>query len=389
MNNFVFDVSTKIFFGKDQIVNLSDQIIKYTDKILLVYGGGSIKRNGIYDQVMKNLSKHNIKVVELSGVEPNPRITSVRKGIELCKENNLGGVLAVGGGSSIDCAKVIAAGVKYNGDAWDIVKDRGLIKDALPIFSVLTIAATGSEMDVNAVISDIDKNEKLGTGAPATLPKASILDPQYSYSVPKKHTAAGVADIMSHTFENYFNRNTGAYLQARMAEAILKTCIKYGPIAYNNPEDYEARANLMWASSWAINGLLAQGASHPWSVHPIEHELSAFYDITHGDGLAILTPHWMRYILNENTVEKFVEYGKNVWDIDPSLDKFDIANRAIDFTEDFFINKLNIPKNLSELNIDDEYFDAMSVKATKGKGKISGYVELSPNDIKNILVKSL
>lgn len=389
MYNFTFDVSTKIFFGKGQIKNLSGEIIKYSNRILLVYGGGSIKKNGIYNAVVSNLKENNIEFIELSGVEPNPRIESVRKGVELCRVNNLDGVLAIGGGSSIDCAKVIAAGVKYNGDAWDLVKNRKFIKDALPIFSVLTIAATGSEMDVNAVISDISRNEKLGTGAPSTLPKVSILDPEYTYSVPKKHTAAGTADIMSHTFENYFNVNNDAYLQSRMAEAILKTCIHYGPIACQNPENYEARANLMWSSSWAINGLLAQGATQDWSVHPIEHELSAFYDITHGDGLAILTPHWMRYILSEDTVDKFVEYGVNVWNIDKNLDKFTIANKAIDLTQDFFTNSLNIPKNLRELDIDEEYFDQMSVKATKGNGRINGYVTLNPDDIKKILINAL
>lgn len=383
MYNFELEIPTRIHFGKGQISKLGQGIKVYTDRVLLVYGGGSIKKNNIYTEVTGELSRHGIEWVELGGVDPNPRIESVRTGVELCRDHDLGGVLAVGGGSSIDCAKVIAAGVMYEGDPWDLVVDKSLMKEALPIFSVLTLAATGSEMDPNAVISDLSQNMKLGTGNDCTVPKVSILDPEYTYSVPRKHTAAGVADIMSHTFENYFNNNN-AYMQARMAEAILKTCIHYGPLALDNPKDYDARSNLMWASTWAINGLLSEGASHSWSVHPIEHELSAFYDVTHGEGLAILTPAWMRYILNENTVGKLAEYGVNVWGIDIGLDKFEIANKAIDMTEKFFFEDLGLPKNLREVGVGREYFDRMSVKAMKGKTSIKGFVELNPDDVKKI-----
>ncbi|WP_368346956.1 iron-containing alcohol dehydrogenase [Peptostreptococcus anaerobius] len=383
MYNFNLQIPTKIHFGKGMVVNLGKDILEYSDKVLLVYGGGSIKKNGIYKDVTDELIKNKIEWVELADVDPNPRIESVREGIKLCRQHDLGGVLAVGGGSSIDCAKVIAAGVKYDKDPWDLVVDKKIMKDALPIFSVLTLAATGSEMDPNAVISDMATNQKLGTGAACTVPKVSILDPEYTYSVPAKHTAAGVADIMSHTFENYFNTND-AYMQARMAEAILKTCIHYGPIALAQPENYDARANLMWASTWAINGLLAQGASHAWSVHPMEHELSAFYDVTHGEGLAVLTPAWMRYVLNEDNIDRFVEYGVNVWGIDKNLDKLQIANMAIDLTEDFFANKMNIPMSLSKLGIGRENFEKMSVKAMKGKDSIKGMVELRPEDVVKI-----
>jgi len=260
MYNFNMHLNTSIHFGKGQVEKLGKDITKYTDKVLLVYGGGSIKRNGIYDAVVANLKANNIDFVELDGVDPNPRIESVREGIKLCRENQLGGVLAVGGGSSIDCSKVIAAGVKYYGDPWDLVLDRTKIKDAIPVFTVLTLSATGSEMNAGAVISNMTTNQKLGTGMPGiTLPKSSILDPEYTFTVPAKHTAAGTADIISHTFENYFTNVKGGYLQARFAEAILKTCFHYGPIACKEPDNYEARANLMWASSWAINGLISGG----------------------------------------------------------------------------------------------------------------------------------
>lgn len=383
MYNFDFYVPTKILFGKDRINDFGKEVAVFSNKVLLVYGGGSIKRNGIYDAVIDQLVKNNIEYVELSGIDPNPRIESVREGSRLCKENNINGVIAIGGGSSIDCAKVIAASAVYDGDGWDLVLDKTKIVDSLPVFSVLTLAATGSEMNGGAVISNMSTNEKLGTYGKCMTPKVSVLDPTYTFSVPKKHTAAGVADIMSHTFENYFSNTSGTMIQKSMAEAVLRTCIHYGPIALADPNNYDARSNLMWASSWAINGLLSLGSTNNWTVHPIEHELSAFYDITHGEGLAILTPSWMRYVLSDSTVENFVNYGVNVWNIDSTLDKYEIANKAIDLTEDFFVNKLNIPKNLSELNIDDRNFEIMSKKAVKNT-YIDGFVKLDANDVKKI-----
>lgn len=388
MYNFKFNVETKVLFGKGQINNFGKEVAEYTNKVLLVYGGGSIKRNGIYDSVIEQMKNNGIEYFELPNVDPNPRIESVRKGVEMCREHSIGGVIAIGGGSSIDCSKVIAAGTLYDGDAWELVLDRTLVKKALPVFSVLTLAATGSEMNGGAVISNMSTNEKLGTGGKCCVPKVSVLDPTYTFSVPKKHTAAGTADIISHTFENYFTNVKGGYLQARMAEAILKTCFHYGPIAYNEPENYEARANLMWASSWAINGLLSEGTANNWSVHPMEHELSAFYDVTHGEGLAVLTPHWMKYVLNDETVDKFVEYGVNVWGIDSSLDKYEIANKAIDNTQKFFTDELHIPASLNELGINTEFFDKMAEKAVKGKS-INGFVELKAEDVRKIYESAL
>lgn len=246
-------------------------------------------------------------------------------------------------------------------------------------------------MNANAVISNMTTNQKLGTGMPGiTLPKASVLDPEYTYTVPAKHTAAGTADIISHTFENYFTNVKGGYLQARFAEAILKTCFHYGPIACKEPDNYEARANLMWASSWAINGLISGGSANNWSVHPMEHELSAYYDVTHGVGLAILTPHWMRYVLNDDTLDNFVDYGVNVWGLDPSLDKYEIANKAIDLTQDFFCKDLNIPASLTEVGINDENFEVMAKHAANVKGgSIQGFVNLEAEDIVKIYQAAL
>lgn len=387
MNNFHYSIPTKVYFGEGEIKNLGKVLKEFGSNVLLVYGGGSIKRIGVYDEVLRIAKENNLNIFEISGVEPNPRITTVRLGAELSKEKKIDVVLAVGGGSTIDCGKVIAAGACYEGDSWDLVTNPKKILKALPIVSILTLSATGSEMDPFAVISDLDSNNKIGVGHDLLKPKASILDPTYTYSVSKTQTAAGTIDIMSHIFEVYFNTTEGCYMQDRMCEALLKTCIKYGPIAINEPENYEARANLMWTSSLAINGLLSYGRGGEWTVHPMEHELSAFYDITHGVGLGILTPHWMEYVLNNDTLDKFVEYGVNVWGISKDLDKVDIADLAIEKTKEFF-KGLGIPMTLKEVGIDEENLEEMAIKACRF-GLDKGFVPLDWEDVYYIYRKSL
>lgn len=386
MENFIYSIPTDVYFGKNQIQQIGKIILKYGKRVLLVYGGGSIKRNGAYYDVINELNKLDIYYTELSGVEPNPRITTVRKGIEICRKNNIEVILPIGGGSTIDCAKVIAAGVSYPNDPWDIVLDSTKIKNVLPIISVLTIAATGSEMDSVAVISNMETNDKIGTGHKDMRPKASILDPTYTFSVPKIQTAAGTADIMSHIIETYFSNQTG-YMQDRVAEGLLQTCIAFGIKAIEEPNNYEARANLMWASSWAINDFIKLGKNGKWSVHAIEHQLSAYYDITHGIGLAILTPHWMEYILNDQTVHKFSEFGIRVWNIEPTKDEYEIAREAIQKTKNYFV-AMGIPQSLHEIGIkDDTYFDEMAEKASL---KLTNtYVPLTKEDVKAIYYKSL
>ena len=384
MNNFTYSIPTKIHFGKGQISHL-DELVESGKKVLLVYGGGSIKRAGIYDTAMSILKETGLQVFELSGVEPNPKIESVRKGVDICKKEDIDMVLAIGGGSVIDCAKVVAAGACYDKDPWDLVIAPYRIKKALPIYSVLTLAATGSEMDKFAVISDMSKNEKWGTASEYLKPKMSILDPEYTFSVSKKQTAAGTADMISHTFENYFTNVEHADVQARFAEGLLKTFFHYGPIALEHPDNYDARANLMWAASMAINGLIENGAEVAWCVHPMEHELSAFYDITHGEGLAILTPHWMDFALNEKTAKKFAEYGRNVWEILIDND-MEAAKSAIAATRNFF-QKMGLPQTLTEVGIDRKYFDIMAEKAANGcKGS---FVPLSKEDIISIFEAAL
>lgn len=385
MNNFTYSIPTVIHFGKGMISHLTE-LTESGKNVLLVYGGGSIKRSGLYDTAKKILSDAQLVVTELSGVEPNPRIETVREGVKLCRENDIDMVLAIGGGSTIDCAKVVAAGAKYDGDAWDLVLDGSKITAALPVYSVLTLSATGSEMDEFAVISDLSKNEKWGTGSDLVKPKMSILDPEYTYTVSPKQTSAGTADMMSHIFENYFTNVKGAAVQARLCEGLLKTLIQYAPVALEHPTDYEARANLMWVGSLAINGLLSDGADVAWCVHPMEHELSAFYDITHGEGLAILTPFWMDFALNEQTAAKFAEYGRNVWNLSIRDDDMTVAKQSIACTREFF-KKMNLPASLHEVGIDDTYFDIMAQKAADGS--VGSFVPLSKEDIISIFRAAL
>lgn len=387
MLNFVYSIPTEIFFGEGKIKVLGKEIKKYGNKVLLVYGGGSIKKTGLYDKITNILKENNIDFVELAGVEPNPRITSVREGIKLCRENNVDFILAIGGGSVIDCSKFIAGGYYYDGDPWDFFIGKGNVTKALPLASILTLAATGSEMNRGGVISNLETNQKLATGHPTLSPKFSILDPTYTYTVPKNQTAAGAVDIMSHIFEVYFTPTKTAFLQNRMAEALLKTVFHYGPIAFNEPENYEARANLMWASSLAINGLLSYGKDTNWSVHDMEHELSAFYDITHGVGLGILTPVWMEYILNDDTVDDIAEYGINVWNLEVDKDKYKTAKEAINKTRDF-IKSLGIPMTLREVGIGEEKLEIMA-KQCAGDGTVGNYPPLTSEDILEIYKRAL
>ena len=389
MLNFNYSIPTRILFGEGKIELLGKEIKKYGSRVLLAYGGGSIKKNGIYQNVVKILKENDIPFFELSGIEPNPRVESVIEGVKICRENNIDFILAVGGGSTIDCCKAVGAAYYYDGNPWDLVIGKAKIEKVLPIGCILTLAATGSEMDAGGVISNMETNQKYGVGHPGMFPKFSILDPTYTYTVSPYQTAAGVADIMSHIFESYFSKVRGAYLQDRLAEGLLKTCIHYGRIAIDDPENYEARANLMWASSLAINGLLAYGKDSIWSVHPLEHELSAYYDITHGVGLAILTPHWMEHVLDENTLYKFVEYGINVWNIERDKSDMEIAKESIEKTRDFFIS-LGIPMTLREVGIGEEKIETMAKAVIEYKGgKVGNFKPLDYEDVLDIYRKAL
>ena len=384
MNSFVYNIPTKVYFGENQLSNLTKELLKFGKRVLLAYGGGSIKRIGLYDKVIGELNAAGMEVYELAGIEPNPRIESVRAGVKLCKEHNIDVILAVGGGSTIDAAKFMAAGSCVEHDPWEFFGANAKpIDNALPIVTILTLAATGSEMDTAGVISNLETGDKLGRLAPALLPKVSFLDPTLTYSVSKFQTACGAADIMSHIIEVYFNTQEDLFMLDCFMEGMLKTIVKFAPEALANPENYEARANLMWTSSWAINGFINGGKRKAWSCHPMEHELSAVYDITHGLGLAILTPRWMEYCLDESNMDKYVQYGVNVFGIDSSLDKMHIARESIRLTAEFLFDTLGLQRTFTEVGIKREDFELMARKACR-YGAIKGFKTLTQADVVNI-----
>lgn len=363
MHNFSYCTPTKVHFGKGSIEQLHAEVTAVGKKVLLVYGGSSIKRSGLYDTVKQKLT--DCQIFEVAGVEPNPRVTSVRKGAEICKKEGIEVVLAVGGGSVLDCAKAICAAAKYDGDAWDLILDGSKVKAALPLITVLTLAATGSEYDWGCVISNLETNEKLALCNPHIFPRVSILDPEYTYSVPPKQIAAGAADIMSHIWEQYFCSESNL-ISDGLCETVLRTVIDAAPKLLKDPKDYNARAQMMWASSLACNGICSLGnGPMPWPCHAMEHELSAYYDITHGVGLAILTPRLMRFALTAETVERFCHYGKAVFELPENTDRMAMAEAAIAKTEEFLYKTLGIPSTLGAIEIDDKHIDEMSEHALK------------------------
>lgn len=384
MNNFIYNIPVKVYFGENQLCHLGGELAKFGKKVLLAYGRGSIKKNGLYDAVTKEISGAGLDFVEISGIEPNPRIDSVREGARICKENGVDVVLAVGGGSVIDASKWIAAAAKSEIDPWDFLSKKAPVESALPVLSVLTLSATGSEMDCGGVISNPATNDKIGRMEEKLLPKVSFLDPTLTYSVSAYQTACGSADMMSHIMEVYFTNEKDLYMLDCFMEGMMKTIIKFTPVAIEKPDDYEARANLMWTSSWAINGFIDGGKRQAWSCHSIEHQLSAYYDITHGLGLAIITPRWLRYCLDESRVDKYVQFGVNVFGIDPSLAPMEIAEKSIDMLSEFLYETLGLAKNLTELGIDETHFDEMAQKACHND-VIKGFKWLGKDDIIEIL----
>ncbi len=385
MNDFIYHIPTKVYFGKDLLHHLGDELKQYGMRVLMTYGGGSIRRIGLYDRVVAEVRRAGLELFELGGIEPNPRIDSVRRGAQMCKEHHIDVLLAVGGGSTIDATKFIAAGACVDFDPWDFIdwSKRAPIKKALPIVDILTLAATGSEMDCGGVISNPETGDKIGRLSPLLLPKVSFLDPTNTFTVSAYQTACGSADIFSHIIEVYFTMEQDLFMLDCFMEGLMKTILKYAPIAIQEPDNYEARANLMWTASWAINGFVDGGKEHAWSCHPMEHELSAIYDITHGLGLAILTPRWLTYCLNDTTVSKYVQFGVNVFGIDASLPPFEIAHRAIDCLSRFLFDTMGLKKTFPEVGIDETNFALMANKAVQGT-ILNGFQPLQQSDVKAI-----
>ena len=387
MQNFDYMTPTRLVFGENVIEKLPAVMAAIGKRVLLTYGGGSIKKIGLYDRV-KELLK-DFEITELPGIQPNPKYDpSVLDGVRICKEQQIDVILAVGGGSVLDCSKAIAAGACYDGDPWDLITYKVKAKAALPIVDILTLAATGSEYDSGGVISRTETNDKIGYIDPLLFPVCSILDPVYTFSVSKKQTAVGCADAMNHVMEQYFAADT-TLLNDGICEAEFRALMENTRKCLDNPEDYTARAEMMLCCTYGCNGILSLGNSPSgWPCHGIEHALSAYYDITHGEGLAIITPRWMKHILNEKTIDRFVKYGINVFGIDATLPKQEIAEKAIDATYKFF-ESINIPMHLREVGIDESRIDEMAHHIAVNEGLERAYAPLTEQDIKEILIASL
>ena len=387
MQNFDYQTPTRLLFGKGVISQLPEVMKPFGKKILLAYGGGSIKKIGLYDKVRKLLT--DFEIYELPGIQPNPKYDpSVLDGVRICKENGIEVILAVGGGSVLDCSKAIAAGALYDGDPWDLISYRAVGKASLPIVDILTLAATGSEYDAGAVISRTETNDKIGYIDKNNYPAVSLLDPTYTFTVSKKQTAAGCADAMNHIMEQYFCGDS-TLLNDGFCEAGLKSLMVNAKKCLADPENYTARAEMMFACTLGCNGIYALGNGESgWPCHGMEHALSAYYDITHGEGLAIITPRWMKHILSEKTVDRFVKYGENVFGITGASNKFQTAERAIQATYDFF-ESLGIPMHLRDVGIDESRIGEMAHHVAVNEGLENAWVPLTEQDIAAIFTASL
>jgi alcohol dehydrogenase len=387
VNPFVFQNPTKLIFGKGKLEELRTEVPRFGKKVLLVYGGGSIKRNGIYDQVMNHLREIGAAVYELSGVEPNPRLSTVHKGVEICKTEGIEFLLAVGGGSVIDCAKAIAVGAKYEGDVWEIITQKATPVDALPLGTVLTLAATGSEMNPASVITNWETKEKYGWKSHLVYPKFSILDPEHTVTVPRDQTVYGIVDIMSHVFEQYFHDATHTPLQDRMCESVLQTVMETAPKLVEDLENYEYRETILYCGTMALNGILGMGSQGDWGTHALEHAVSAVYDIPHGGGLAILFPNWMKYCLDEN-VGRFKQLAVRVFGVDPQgKSDREAALEGIEKLRAFW-NSIGAPSRLADYQIDDSNLDLMAEKAV-ARGEVGRFKRLTKEDALEIFKMSL
>lgn len=383
MDNFNFYSPTEFVFGKDRESECGEYVKKYGgSKVLIHYGGGSAERSGLLGRVRESLNKSGISFIELGGVKPNPRDTLVYKGIDLCRSEGVDFILAVGGGSSIDSAKAIAAGVPYDGDFWDFYSGKSIEK-ALPIGVVLTIAAAGSEGSGDSVITKEDGMLKRGAGSDVLRSKFSILNPALTQTLPAYQTACGATDIMAHVFERYFTNTTEVEITDRLCEAVLITMVKETPRVIADPDNYDARANIMWAGMVAHNGLVGVGRSQDWNSHGIEHELSALYDCAHGAGLAVIMPSWMEFVYKHN-VMRFCQMATRVFGCQMNFEN--PAATALEGIRRFrsFLHSIGMPINFAELGAKEEDIPALVEKFGIGRRRTGGFVALSADDITEI-----
>jgi len=362
MENFIFYNPTKLIFGQGELGKIGNEIIKQgLTKVLLLYGKGSIFENGVYNKAVSSLRENNISFVELGGVKPNPVISKVYEGIDIIKKEKIEGILAIGGGSVIDSAKAIAAGAVYHGDIWEVFEGKGKIEGALPIFSILTISATASEMDAGAVIMKEDERKKWSFGSPHVFPKVSIVDPTIQYTLPVKQTISGAIDAMSHVFEFYFEGTKNRDLLDEICEGILRSVMKHVKILLNEPDNYDSRSQLALSATLALNGLTGMGSKGgDWATHNIEHSVSAFTDVTHGIGLAILHPAWMQYVYKED-IKKFERFAERVFNITEGSPE-DKVLKAIEKLKGFF-KEIGAPTSLKEIAVKIDDLNAFAENA--------------------------
>ncbi|WNR46301.1 iron-containing alcohol dehydrogenase [Paenibacillus roseipurpureus] len=388
MESFMQYNPTKLWFGEGQIKQLQQEVDTHGKRVLLVYGGGSIKQNGVYDAVMKQLRECEATVIEMPGVEPNPRLTTVKKGIALCREMSIDLILAVGGGSVIDCAKAISVGVFYDGDVWDIITRKATPERALPLGTVLTLAATGSEMNNISVITNWEKNEKRGWSSPFAYPAFSILDPAYTVSVPRDQTVYGIVDMMSHVLEQYFHRTEHAPMMDRFMESVLLTVMEAGVKLVDDLQNIKHRATIMYAGTTAFNGMLSCGTDGgDWASHQIEHGLSAVYDIPHGGGLAIVFPNWMAHCAEEDP-SRMKKLAMTVFGIEErGRSDYEIAMEGIQALRQFW-DSLGAPNRLGYYGIDDQRIEELVHKSFM-KPSIGQYKVMTRDSVRDILIRSL
>jgi alcohol dehydrogenase YqhD (iron-dependent ADH family) len=382
MRDFVFQNPTKILFGKGKIAKLGEEVKRYASKVLLVYGRGSIKKNGVYDEVVTSLKNAGVDFVELPGVKPNPVLSKVKEGIEISRKENVEAIVAVGGGSTIDTSKTIAAGFYYDGDIWDAFVGKYKVEKSLPIFVVLTISATGSEMNGGAVITNEETKQKFSFWTNTSYPKVSILDPSVQFSLPPIQTLNGAADAISHVLELYFDGTPNTLILDEISEGIIRTIISSTEILIGSPRDYDARANLVWSATLALNGINGTGRNGgDWSSHAIEHSLSALYDIAHGSGLAVVFPAWMKYVYKED-VPKFARFARKVFNVSTPDDE-EAALEGIEELKEWY-RSIGLPVTLKEANIPQDEIEEI-VKNASMRTPFGKLKRLYPDDVREIL----
>lgn len=375
MRNFNYKNGTEIIFGKNTEEKVGSEIKKYTNKVLLHYGGGSIKASGLYDKVVSSLKEANIEILELSGVKPNPRVSLVREGIELCRKHNIDFILAVGGGSVIDSSKAIAAGVNYDGDVWDLFIGTPIKHTCLKLATILTIPAAGSETSPGCVITNEDGWYKRSCGHQSLRPVFSILDPELTFTLPKYQTSCGIADMIAHILEIYFTNEKNVDLTDRLCEATLKTIMENALRLNVNPNDYNARAEIMLSGMIAHNDSLSMGRVGDWATHDIEHELSGIYDIAHGAGLSIIFPAWMKYVYKHD-LNRFAQFSNRVFNIEINFNNLEeTALKGIEALENFF-TRIELPTRLSHVNINDDRIEEMSKKLVAHCDHVGNFIEI-------------